>query len=37
MYQSVRGIKRMSYSDGLNIGGGFQLKTHWHLNMITNT
>jgi hypothetical protein len=23
--------------DGLNIGGGFQLKTHWHLNMITNT
>jgi arginine decarboxylase len=26
MYQSVRGKKRMSYFDGLNIGGGFPIK-----------
>jgi hypothetical protein len=36
MYQSVHGIKKECPTlDGLNIGGSFPIKTHWHLNMIT--
>jgi hypothetical protein len=29
-------LKKNVLLDGLNIGG-FPIKTHWHLNMITNT